>query len=175
MSNADKIQQWRDEHQGETLTVTTLQNILDTDLRGANLRHADLHGANLPGANLRDADLRDANLRGADLRFANLYGADLYGADLHNNAAGILTVDGAHPYRAELVPTPNGWILTIGCWNGIVDELRALIAQDEGWPEATGENITKRRPILEAIADFCDLHIARHNGLIDDLAKRWNS
>lgn len=210
MSNAEKIQQWRDEHPGERLTAATLQNIIGTDLSdaelfGADLRDADLYRAYMPGADLRfakldDADLYHATLYDADFYGASLYGANMYGADLENadmrgailyganldrafvrgaalrnNRAGLLTIDGAHPYRAELVPTPYGWVLTIGCWNGTVDELRDLIAKDEGWPEATGEEIEKRRPILEAIADFCDAHIDRHAGLIDDLAKRWNS
>lgn len=210
MSNAEKIQQWRNDHPDETLTAATLQNILDTDLgdidlSGADLSGADLRGVYMPGTDLRladldDADLYDAKLYAADLYRATLLGANLSHADLggvdlrdarlnsanllcanldgaalQNNNAGILTVDGVHPYRAELVPTPKGWGLTIGCWNGTIDELRELIAQDRGWPEATGEDITNRRPVLETIADLCDLHIARHAGLIDDLAKRWNS
>ena len=121
MSNAEKIQQWRE---------AILQNILNTGLHGANLR---------------------------------------------NNRAGILTIDGAHPYRAELVPTPNGWVLTIGYWKGSTDELRELIAKYEDEDAHLGEGIGENRPILKAIADFCDAHIAHHAGLIDDLAKRWAS
>ena len=215
MSNAEKIQQWRDENPSEVLTGATLRGIIETDLpyadlhranlRGASLPYTDLHRANLRGAdlrlanltgtsllgaNLRGASLSDvhltaadlsgaimygANLRGANLIRANLSGADLYGADLRSTNAGILTIDGAHPYRVELVPTPYGWALTIGCWSDTIDELRALIAKDEGWPEATGEEIEKLRPILEAVAVLCDAHIKRHTGLIEDLAKRWIS
>lgn len=195
MNNAEKIQQWRDEHPNARVTEQVLLDILGigslehADLTGANLQNAFLSGADLTEANLTDANLREADLWGANLKHANLKHANLWRtslwranlrsanlkyANLHNNRAGILTVDGAHPYRVTLVPTLDGWVLVIGCWHGTIDELRALISQDEGWPEATGEEIETRRPILENIAGLCDLHIGRHAGLIDDLAKRWN-
>ena len=155
------------------------------DLREASLRGADLSEVSLSGANFTDADLRGASLRGADLseanlRYANLRGAylsgaNLRGANLSRAAWNGFCVDGIHPYRCLLVPTPDGWTVTIGCWSGTVAELRALISRDDGWPEATGDQIAERRPRLSAFCDLCDAHIAAHPGVIDDLAARWSA
>ena len=122
------------------------------DLRGADLRGANLRGANLWGANLRGANLRDANLRGAN--------------------GGILQVTGLHPYQAVMVPTVQGWWLRIGCWQGTTQGLRDLIAKDSGWPEAHGDQITTRRPLLTALADMCDLHAANHEDALDAVMKQ---
>ncbi|WP_406709332.1 pentapeptide repeat-containing protein [Trueperella pyogenes] len=180
------------------LNLDTLQ---DADLRGANLRDADLWGADLWGANLRDADLRGANLRDANLQGANLRDADLWGANLRDanlqcanlwdanlwdaNLQGanlwgyrsgpILQIVGLHPYPAALIPTPKGWTLRVGCWHGTAADLRILAALDDGWPEAKGEEILRRRPLLYAIADMCDTHIANHAGLIEQLVEKWEN
>ena len=122
------------------------------DLRGADLRGANLRGANLWGANLRGANLRDANLRGAN--------------------GGILQVTGLHPYQAVMVPTVQGWWLRIGCWQGTTQGLRDLIAKDSGWPEAHGDQITARRPLLNVLADMCDLHAANHEDALDAVMKQ---
>ncbi|WP_461004934.1 pentapeptide repeat-containing protein [Trueperella pyogenes] len=202
MMNAKKIQAWRDAHPGGQVTVATLLEVLNLDtlqganlwganLRGANLWDANLWGANLWDANLWDANLWDANLRGAnlwdaDLRGANLWGANLWdanlrganlrGANLQGNTSGsILQIAGLHPYSAVLTPTPKGWTLRVGCWRGTPATLRELAAQDHGWPEATGEEIVRRRPLLYAIADMCETHIANHQGLIEQLAKKWGN
>lgn len=148
------------------------------DLSGANLTRAnlcwvDLRGVDLHGANLYEADLYGADLRWANLHEANLSGANLSGANLTRTAWDGFYVDGIHPYCCLLVPTPNGWTVTIGCWSGTVAELRALISRDDGWPEATGDQIAERRPRLMAFCDLCDAHIAAHPGVIDDLAARW--
>ena len=134
-------------------------------LRGANLRGADLSRANLSRANLFWADLS-----GADLRGVNLSGADLRGV-----RGGILTVDGLHPYRAILVPLTTGWWLTIECWEGGTADLRALIARDEGWPEAEGEEIAIRRPMLAALADLCDAHAAGHAADLAAVQEKWGT
>ena len=85
MTNAEKIQQWRDEHPGEMLTKATLKDILGrTNLSGAYLGSANLRGADLSDANLDDAYLSDANLRDANLYGASLYGAQLRGANLRD-------------------------------------------------------------------------------------------
>ena len=149
------------------------------DLSWANLRWVNLRWANLSGANLRWANLHGANLRWANLHGANLHGADLRRADLcRADLRGALWdglyVDGLHPYRCLLVPTPDGWKITIGCWTGTVDELRDLIARDDGWPEATGDEIIRRRPLLSAFCDMCDVHMSAHPDVIDDLAERWS-
>ena len=158
---------------------------LDANLRGANLRGANLRDANLWDADLRDADLRDANLRDADLwdadlrdanlRGANLRGANLRGANLRDANGGVLQVTGLHPYQAVMVPTVQGWWLRIGCWQGTTQGLRDLIAKDDGWPEATGGEIAARRPLLNALADMCDLHAANHKDALDAVMERWGT
>lgn len=75
--------------------------------------------------------------RGASLHGANLHGANLHGANLRGARWDGFIIDGLHPYRCMLTPTPHGWTATIGCWDGTVDDLRELIAGDQ-WPEATG-------------------------------------
>ncbi|MGC0144429.1 pentapeptide repeat-containing protein [Pseudactinotalea sp. Z1732] len=147
------------------MSTTTIADTLRTArTRGVrpSAPGADLRGANLRGADLRDANLRGANLRGADLRGANLRGANLRGADLRDAVGGILQITGLHPYQATLVPTCHGWRLTIGCWTGTVQDLRTLIASDDDWPEARGEEVARRRPLLAALADVCDAHAAAH-------------
>ena len=130
------------------------------DLSGADLRYANLRGANLPGANLDGA-----NLDGAKLRGAKLYGVIGWGG---------LTIDGLHPYRVLLIPTPDGWRLIIGCWTGTPVELRTLIAGDD-WPEAQGDEITRRRPLLEAALNVVDAHITAHLDVINDMKERWEA
>ena len=145
------------------------------DLRGANLRNANLRNANLRGANLWDADLRGANLRDANLRGVNLWGANLRDVNLWGANGGILQVTGLHPYQAVMVPTVQGWWLRIGCWQGTTQGLRDLIAKDSGWPEAHGDQITTRRPLLNALADMCDLHAANHKDALDAVMERWGT
>lgn len=136
------------------------------NLRGADLRWTALCGANLYGADLYAADLRGANLRGADLCTADLYGAnlqhaDLYGADLRGARVTepcILSMP-TPSGRVTLVPSALVWELRVGCWAGTPDTLRTLIAGDD-WPEAKGAERDRRRPILTALADLCDAHIA---------------
>jgi uncharacterized protein YjbI with pentapeptide repeats len=137
------------------------------DLRGANLYGANLYGANLRGANLRGADLYGADLYGADLRGADLYGADLRGANLRG--AGLLHIDGLPSGSATLFPEPTGWLLKVGCWTGTTTQLRELIAKDTGWPEASGEQITIRRPMLAALADMADAWVAANQPLLDQV------
>ena len=144
-------------------------------LYGADLRGAILSGADLAGADLRRADLRRADLFGADLYGANLRWASLRWANLSGVRGGILTVDGLHPYRAILVPLTTGWWLTIECWEGATADLRALIARDEGWPEAKGEQIAIRRPMLAALADLCDAHAAGHAADLAAVQERWGT
>lgn len=150
------------------------------DLRWANLRRvdlswADLHGVDLRGADLSGADLRVADLHGGDLSGVDLRGADLYEANLCGGLWDGLCIDGIHPYRCLLAPTPDGWEVTVGCWSGTVTELRSLIASDDGWPEATGEQIAERRPPLSAFCDLCDVHMAAHPSVIVNLAARWSA
>ena len=127
------------------------------NLQGASLRGADLQGADLQGASLRGADLRGASLRGA-----------------MGDALGLLlSVQGLPSGRAVLFPTPAGWQLQVGCWEGAVDDLSALIASDEGWPEAEGDECAERRPGLEALIVMCRAHIAALPRVVPELAQRW--
>ena len=133
------------------------------DLRGANLRGANLRGADLYGANLRGADLYGANLRGANLRGADLYGADWDG----------LRIDGLPSGQVTLAPTPQGWALRFGCWQGDVAGLRDIIDGKVHPPEARGDEIDRRRPGWIAVTALCDAHIAAHPGVIEALAAKW--
>ncbi len=130
------------------------------DLRRANLRWANLRRANLRGANLRGANLCGANLYGANLRWADLYGADLRGANLRGATTSWPLLSMSTPSGwVNLTPVGNDWTLTIGCWTSTVEALRELIA-GEDWPDADEHERLRRRPILSALADLCDAHIA---------------
>ena len=177
-TNAKKIQEWRNENPGARLTEDTIKWVLGLD----SLHGADLHVADLYGADLRYADLRDANLHDANLRYANLRGADLYGANLHGanlrgaNLYGVnipgLTFQGLPSGDGHLIATPDGWQITIGCWeNHTLDDLRDLIADKIEWPEATGEEREVRRPILAGLLAMCDAYAAKHPNAVSDLAK----
>ena len=155
------------------------------DLRGVNLYGADLRGVNLYGADLRWADLRDAdltgiNLTGADLRDADLTGANLTGANLRGanlrwaaRAARILHLEGLPSGETIFMPTPTGWYLTVGCWEGNLEDFKALIAREEGWPEARGDEVTRRRPALQAVAALCEAHMCLYPDIIEELAEKW--
>lgn len=146
-------------------------DLQDADLtfakaRHANMRYVDLHGADLYDTDLRSANLHGAHLRDADLRYSNTTAANLTGLFLGGLPSGNLV----------FIPTPEGWHLTIGCWEGTTDELREMIAKDEDWPEAEGEEITERRPMLEAAANMCDAYAASKPHALMDVkyaAERW--
>ena len=179
MTREDVLQIIREAHDWDEAPDLRCANLAGVDLAEADLNGADLNGANLNGARLAGARLARANLfnaslAGADLTRANLRGANLTWAYLYRaNLAGAswdgFYVDGIHPYRCLLVPTPDGWTVTIGFWTGTVAGLRALISRDDDWPEATGGRLR-----LSAFCDLCDAHIATHPGVIDDLAARWS-
>ena len=151
------------------------------DLRGADLREVNLWGANLWGAdlwgaNLREADLRGANLRGADLREVNLWGADLWGANLRGAEWHGLRIDGLPSGQVTLMPTPDGWDLTIGCWqHHTLADLTALIAGEIKPPEARGEEIARRRPSWTAVLALCEAHAGMHPDVIEALAAKWGT
>ena len=128
-------------------------------------------GANLREANLRVADLRGTDLRGTDLREANLRGTDLRGAN--PRAARILHLEGLPSGETIFMPTPTGWYLTVGCWEGNLEDFKTLIASDEGWPEARGDEVTRRRPSLQAVAALCEAHMCLYPNIIDELAEKW--
>ena len=126
---------------------------------------ADLRGVNLRGVNLRDADLYGANLTGINLRGANLRWSA--------RAARILHLEGLPSGETIFMPTPGGWHLTVGCWEGNLEDFKNLIASDEGWPEARGAEVTRRRPSLQAVAALCEAHVGLHPNVIDELAEKW--
>lgn len=148
------------------------------DLRGADLYRAhlcgaDLWGADVRGANLRGADLREADLWGADLRGADLRRTDLYNSELNRCFFDGLQISETPSGKVTLIPTCDGWWMQVGCWSGTPAELKALIARDEGWPEAQGEEILRRRPYLEAVLALCEVHMADHTQVIEDLKAKW--
>ena len=160
-------------------------DLYGADLRGADLREADLYGVNLRDADLRGADLRDADLRDADLHGVNLRDADLYGVNLTGinlrganlswaaRAARILHLEGLPSGETIFIPTAAGWYLTVGCWEGNLEDFKTLIASDEGWPEARGSEVTRRRPSLQAVAALCEAHMCLYPNIIDELAEKW--
>ena len=177
IENAEKISAWRKANPHTVLNASLLREVLsladlwDADLRGANLcdanlRGADLRGANLTGANLWGADLRDADLRGANLWDANLTGANYWGGMPISTPSG----------EGYLIPTPDGWHITIGCWrNHTLDDLRALIEDRAEWPEATGTLRELRRPILAAVLTLAQAHTEYHADIVQTLAKKWST
>lgn len=196
MTNAEKIADWRESNPEKQLTHSVLLGILNrsnlwdtdlsyadlrnavlsyADLRGADLRYADLRGVYLTDADLRGAYLTDADLWGADLSGANLSGANLRGADLYGAYWEGLQITGLPSGQIVLTPTPDGWELRVGCWTGTIDGLHTLIAQDEGWPEAKGQEITRRRPGLQAALALIDAHIALHPSVINELKTKWGA
>ena len=130
------------------------------DLRDANLRDANLRGADLRGADLRNANLRNANLRGANLTWAA-------------RAARILHLEGLPSGETIFMPTPTGWYLTVGCWEGELEDFKNLIASDEGWPEARGAEVKRRRPSLQAVVALCEDHMCLYPKIIEELAEKW--
>lgn len=172
----ERIAVWRQGNPHARLTFDLLLEICDvTHLTGANLRGADLWGADLRGANLLGADLRDANLTSAYLRDADLRGAYLTGANLGRARWDGLQITGLPSGQIVLIPTPDGWELRVGCWVGAIDRLRTIIAQDDGWPEARGDEITRRRPGLQAALAIIDAHIALHPKVINQLKTKWGT
>ena len=120
--------------------------------------------------NLYGADLRGANLRGADLWGADLRGANLRGADLPTHLD-ILMVSGLPSGHATLTPWHDGWELRVGCWTGTPDTLEALIADDDGWPEAEGTECERRRPGPTALIAMCRAWIADHPDAVERAAE----
>lgn len=171
-------------------------NLNRANLRDAYLSGADLSSACLIGADLRDADLTFAKACHADMRYVDLNGADLYDTDLRSanlHGAHLLSTDlrysnttaanliglflgGLPSGNLVFIPTSEGWNLTIGCWTGTTAELREMIAKDDGWPEAEGEEIIVRRPMLEAAANMCEAYAASNPHALMDVkyaAERW--
>jgi Pentapeptide repeats (8 copies) len=171
MTAAERITQWREKNPDTRLTTAILLDLLDT----TNLRGADLRSADLWSADLWSADLRGADLWGADLRFANLWSADLRGANLRGALWEGLIILGMPSGEAIFTPTPGGWTLRVGCWSGTIESLRTLISSDEDWPEARGDETSRRRPYLEATIALCEAHTTANPDLITTLATKWGT
>ena len=132
-------------------------------IESESLRTARARGVrpSAPGADLYGADLTRANLTGANLTGLRHFGIVAFG-DTPSGWTGIR-------------PTPDGWMLRVGCWDDTPDALRALTGKDDGWPEATGAEVARRRPYLELVLAHADLVMAEHPTLIDDLKKKWTA
>ena len=181
-TNAEKISEWRQTNPYTTMNASLLREVLSlTNLCGADLGGADLWGAGLCGANLWGAGLCGADLGGADLGGANLTGANLGGANLTGANLTGANYWGGMPISTPsgegyIIPTPDGWHITIGCWrNHTLDDLRALIEDRAEWPEATGTLRERRRPILAAVLTLAEAHTEYHADLIPALAKKWGT
>ena len=173
-TNAEKIDQWRSQQPGKRITTDIIRDVLGLEsLRGADLCGANLRGANLSRADLSRADLCGANLREAYLRGANLSRADLTWADLSwAKLGGAITFTNLPSGDGRLIPTPDGWQITIGCWrHKTLDDLRALIADETEWPEATGAERERRRPILAGLLAMCEAQIAAHPDIVNELVR----
>lgn len=133
------------------------RNLAHMDLAGLDLSGVDFTGAYMPGVYAPGVDLTRSILYRANLTGAYLAGANLYRARLIG-----LFLDGLPSGNLIFLPTTDGWHLTIGCWSGTTTELREMIAGDEGWPEAEGEDISVLRPALMAAADMCDTYAASY-------------
>lgn len=165
------------EHREANLHCAELRgaNLSGANLRGANLHCADLRNTNLRGADLRGSDLRCANLYGANLyaaklRGANLYGAYLNGANLHRADLHGLIMDGLPSGALTFIPTTVGWHLSIGCWSGDITELRTMLdGDDHDWPEARGEERTRRESILRPVLAMCEAYAAAHPTAIEEV------
>ena len=64
--------------------------------------------------------------------------------------------------------------MTVGCWSGSPSDLRALVAQDEGWPESEGAELLRRRPGLVAVLDLVDAHMVFHAERLVEVVERWS-
>ena len=145
------------------------------DARDRGVR-PDLSGADLRGADLSGADLSGADLPGADLSGANLWRADLRRADLSGAAWGGLRIDGLLSGQLTLTPTPDGWHVRVGCWEGSPEDLaHLLVAPDAEWPEARGAERTRREALLRPALALIAAHTAAHPDVIPALAKKWST
>ena len=170
LSKTDLINQLVEARERGERPVAPGANLGGANLRGADLRGADLRNANLRDANLGGADLTDADMTGANMRNANLRGANLTWAA---SAARIIHLAGLPSGETIFMPTPTGWYLTVGCWEGEPEDFKTLIASDEGWPAARGDEVTRRRPSLQAVAALCEAHMCLYPNIIDELAEKW--
>ena len=105
---------------------------------------------------------RRAYLRGADLRGADLRGAVVTGLFMDGLPSGVLI----------FLPVPGGWRLSIGCWTGDLDSLRAMLdGPDEDWPEARGEERKCRETVLRPVLAMCEAYAAAHPNAVEEATK----
>ena len=81
---------------------------------------------------------------------------------------------GAPSGEIILYPTCEGWQMYVGCWSGTPNELRNLISNNDGWPEALPEDIPRRRQYLEAALVMCDLFMADNRAALE-ACEKWST
>ena len=129
---------------------------------GPTCTRANLSRADLRGANLRGPTCAEPTWRGQPVLEPDLYGADLRETDLYGASV-------SHPLlsrHAKAAGSPSSHSRPLAPADRLLDRHhrrppRTPIAGDD-WPEAEGAEQDKRRPVLAAIADLVDAHIAYH-------------
>lgn len=48
-----------------------------------------------------------------------------------------------------------------------------ITTRDEGWPEAEGDQIIARRPMLAALADMCDAWVVDNTDILGRVQETW--
>lgn len=149
------------------------------DLCYVDLSNLDLSGVRFWGTNLWRANLRWADLQWADLRGADLRGADLWRTDLRrgrlDGAFGVLQIVGLPSGMVTMVPTVDGWRLLVGLWEGTIDDLAEIIPSDEGLPEPSCYEVSRRRPSLYAVVALARAYADLNPDDIAEVIKRWGS
>ena len=131
-------------------------NFRGSDCQGAYFFNSDCSGAIFGEANCQNAIFQHSNCQDANFYLSNCAGVKFQYTDCRRTFfRGLLRLQGLPSGPVVFKPTPAGWELEVGCWDGTPDTLERLIATDEGWPEAVGDECAERRPGLEAVVALC--------------------
>lgn len=152
----------------------------------AYVRNTRFVFANLSNTNLEASSFIRCNLGSVRLHMATMIGAELTGSDLYmartsgtmftsDHGVGIYAQAGLPSGPVYMFPTSEGWELHVGCWYGSVEELEDLIAGDDGWPEAEGEECYRRRPGLQALVASLRAHQELHLEELSSIQRYWEA